>query len=757
MLRELKNRLFSTIALKRVALLPALVTLVALLSSTFLLNWFAQFMIVQELRNSVLAQVRIAAVTINGDMHESIVASGLNTNPELTTANQKLGDILKASGNLRFLYTYVYRDGAFNFVLDGGDTLGDYLPTPIFTRYKFPSSLFSQAYRERISIAEDDLVSDEYGTFLSAYAPIYNSNGQFVAMLGADMDVSQYMASKEQIFFVLIFGSIMALFTSGIVYHLMNSRLILARNQLLAEKANHAKTEFLANMSHELRTPLNSIIGMTNLMADEGLPDEMKEMVNTIEISSNQLLEIVNDLLDIAKIEDGKMELESMPFAPQGLIRRTTTIMAPVASSRGLTLNTFNDVPYDIVFEGDPTRLSRILTNLVSNALKYTEAGKIEVRASVAEREDGQFVLTMEVRDTGIGIPSDKIGKVFEKFVQADTSTTRKYGGSGLGLTITKDLVELMGGKISVQSTVGFGSTFSVSIPFPLSTYDLAIELQTSEETLENSGSLAPDQARILVAEDHKLNQVYVRLLFAKMGLTNFKIVDNGQLAFEEWQSGKYDLILMDCHMPVMNGYDATARIRRAEKKSGGRIPIIALTANAMIGERERCLAHGMDNYLSKPVTHRQLQRLLSCWIKFPLPPGQEEAGTEGDGAVDILDLTVIKNISNGDVLTEREFAEIFIDQTNLHLATLSSHCRDGYSKEWRDLAHLIKGSAANIGAQQLRECCAEAQDMLTASAQTRANMLTRMNKAYTLVRQRLEEIYGLGGNEANTGETTDA
>jgi len=422
-------------------------------------------------------------------------------------------------------------------------------------------------------------LADGLHTFLAIKGPMRDASGEVIGLFGVARDITDRKRYEE----------------------------MLLKAKEAAEDATRAKSEFLANMSHEIRTPMNAVIGTTCLLQDESLTPEQREYAETIRSSGEALLSIINDILDLSKSDGGMMELERQPFNLQHRIEATFAFVSARASEKGLKMEYTieNDVPSVIL--GDPTRLGQILTNLLNNAVKFTERGKVTISVSGRKQEDSTYEIHFAVEDTGIGIPEDKIERLFQPFSQVDASTTRKYGGTGLGLAISKRLVNLMGGKMWVESIVGIGSTFHFTIMAESNT-DVLVDNFESASGEDLSHADIDRTLRILLAEDNVVNQKVTQKMLSKLGY-RATVVANGIEVLQALENQHYDVILMDVQMPEIDGLEATRAIRQRWKDGP---KIIAMTASALKGDREMCLAAGMDDYISKPVRMEDLARKLS-------------------------------------------------------------------------------------------------------------------------------------------------
>ena len=474
-----------------------------------------------------------------------------------------------------------------------------------------------------------------------------------------------------------------------------------------AMQASRLKSEFVAMMSHEIRTPMNGVIGLNDLLLRSDLDDYQRRLANGVQTAGRSLLGVINDILDFSKIEAGQLELESVEFDLRGVVEQTLTILSGVASDKELEVVTWLDPQIPRFLVGDPTRLGQVVSNLVSNAVKFTHAGRVDISAHFVSRQGDRVTVEVEVSDTGVGIAPAVRQHLFEPFRQADASTTRTYGGTGLGLAICHQLVAAMGGRIGVHSEPGEGSRFWFIVDLAVGSGISELNVPAAPTALSRSSEA---RGRVLVVEDNEINQLVALGLLEALGYEAVA-VDNGAEAVALAGDGDFDAVLMDIQMPGMDGYVAAQRIREAESPPS-RTPIIAMTASAMQGERERCLAAGMDDYLSKPVASHRLEAVLAHFLSAPTSApcaGESEQGAPAAPEHHDLDLTRLEEL---DALGEGAAALVtraitnFIRNAPATLAELESAHRRGEAEEVAALAHRLKGSAWNLGALRVGSLC---------------------------------------------------
>lgn len=542
--------------------------------------------------------------------------------------------------------------------------------------------------------ADNPLVTNDPNIRFYAGTPLVTPRGYALGTLCAISDKPQKLSNKQRRALDVLGNEVV-------------SRLELKRTIKALESASKFKSMFLSNVSHEIRTPMNGVIGLTELLLGTPLNEQQREYTNSIQRSGESLLRIINDVLDLSKVESGKLDIETIQFDVDDIITDVIHCFEHQASGKALALS-YDVSPQEYLYKGDPFRIRQVLNNLVGNAIKFTESGSVTVSYEVLHRSEKESVLHFSVKDTGIGISPEQQSLLFNRFNQADSSTTRKYGGTGLGLSISKELVELMGGEIGLTSLPGEGTEFWFSLSLGKSCKKELLGTKYTEELPETFNS------KVLIVDDNRVNQVVAKGMLENLGI-EVELAENGALAIAMMRDTAYDLILMDCQMPVMDGFEAVKHIRSHDSfVKDSFVPVVAMTANAMAEDKKHCLDAGMDDYLSKPLSFERLHQVLTKWLA-----PQDKKDGQSDSFFKVSPLNVcadefsaalkIKAFDKQTIdslkLEKRYLSNVlnvFWETTPREIASIAQALEQKDLARVRMTAHAIKGSSSMLGASRL-------------------------------------------------------
>jgi len=535
----------------------------------------------------------------------------------------------------------------------------------INSKNKKRKSLVSDVYEVSVSNKKG-----EHKWWMISGAPNFNDKGEVVGSIGIHLDITKQKKLELE--------------------------LIEAKNS--AEASKRTKEIFLANMSHEIRTPMNAILGMSNQLSKTKLKNDQELYLNTIQSAANNLLIIINDILDLSKIDAGKLSIENIGFEPVKIIEEVMQVMSYKAQEKGISFtNTFNDKKLSPVLIGDPYRINQILLNLVSNGIKFTEKGEVSIICSVLEDTANSQRINITVKDTGVGMDESFIDQVFEKFTQEYKKGSKKNAGTGLGMNISKELVELMGGKINVESKQGVGTAISFSLELQKGDFSNIIETDNVELTSDFLKG-----KKIVVADDNDHNRLVASIILKNYGAEIFEAV-NGEEALRVEEKYKADLILMDIQMPVLNGYEATKILRTR----GDKIPIIAVTANAIKGEDAKCIEAGMNDYISKSFKEEDFLKILAKWVTKKSQfndKNKKQAVVFTESSAPLYDLKTLNALSRGNKLFIQKMVKLFCDQSPMLVKEMITAYKINDIKKMGALAHKIKPTLDNLNIDSLKQ-----------------------------------------------------
>ncbi|GAA4693269.1 ATP-binding protein [Nocardioides nanhaiensis] len=602
--------------------------------------------------------------------------------------------------------------------------------TGVEPHYVSESDLAADHDRAETAELERRTAQECYATGRTVWDPVHRLTIAFAVRLGEEVVAVITITSKPPLYrhdMIVTMVEQAALQLSRVAERERAAQELAATRDRALEASRH-KSEFLATMSHEIRTPLNGVIGLNELLQQTPMSTHQQHLVSGIAVSSRALLDVINDILDFSKIEAGHLELVVVDLEVREVLEQAASLLAESARAAGVELVVSCSPEVPEVLAGDPVRLHQVLLNLGSNAIKFTAEGSVGIRATSTASPDGGAVLRVEVSDTGIGIGAEEQARIFSPFTQADATTTRRYGGTGLGLAICAEIVRAFGGELGVESEQGSGSTFWFTAPLgpalgrrgdhaPASTHAAPQPQQPEPPTALSDPALAPGAAgppvgagQVLVVEDNAVNRIVARGLLESLGFA-VELAEDGSEALAMLERGRYDVVLMDLQMPVLDGYAATRELRARERDRGSRrLPVVAMTAAAVTGERERCLAAGMDDFLTKPVALATLAGVLARWVPTveavmaSAPRLPDDAPTSPH--LDLLRLEELRELSPGDTGFLDRAIDGVLDRAPATVADLRRAVAQAQAATLASTAHALKGSALNLGLVTIGEQC---------------------------------------------------
>ena len=600
------------------ALVQTLVAASTALIGILVLSLAVERILLEDLRRTLGQFARSMAEQMDGEQQRRFITERHASAADYAAALRPLNALVKSNPDIMFAYTGIIDGNTMRYVIDVDPTtrILEADPGP-------PMPGEYRVWRSRQLTIEAAPTGNHWGVGLRAYAPIVDARGQMVAYVGLTMHAHRHEVALRNIRRAVLLGSavsVLLALLSGLGVWRAQQQRNRALDQALA--ASRIKSQFLANMSHEIRTPMNGVLGMTELLLATPLDARQQHLARRAYESGQSLLAILNDILDFTKIEAGKLDLESVDFDLHEAVRAVAALFEADAAGRQTGLEVQIDPQVPSCVRGDPVRVRQVLINLVANGVKFTERGQVRIRVApdpqpAATLPADCVAVQIEVSDTGLGMSESTVAQLFRPFSQADNSMTRRFGGTGLGLSIVKELVQMMGGAIAVTSAPGQGSTFRLTLALARGAERTASDAARSCGTLAAVPVMAPRAARLLLVEDNPVNRELAVAMLASMDL-QCAIATNGREALQAVAANRFDAVLMDLQMPEMDGFESTAAIRGLERAAAAtgsgaprRLPIVALTANALSGDRERCLAAGMDDFLAKPYSREQLAAVL--------------------------------------------------------------------------------------------------------------------------------------------------